>query len=314
MYTRGGVSKKSKSVSTIVYYLIPPTRFPRPGPIPMPAAAATATGGGWDEVGRALASLFPLAAVLIGILIRMHSVHHMRWAVRSLLLRYRSAGMEVVGTVLSCEAGPAGEEGGGRVVAEIMYERSVHRSEGAASDRLLGAFTSDRFRHPGRRSARRYVRRCGLSRPHRRGDEVGMLCLPGSPRSAYPAEGIEELLRREEDGNLGLRPRRRHERTEAAAGLALATACLAFAARTAAALPDPALGCRVFLSLLALGEAVPWLYWTDRYLRARRRRFESARPVRSPNKGCGAGEVVEEGECLGLGLGLGQGGRGKKTS
>lgn len=214
---------------------------------------------------QALAALAPHLAILFVVLLKIHLLLYPKLALRSLMDQYRNDGASIQGQVLSCETKPGTSEK--TFIAEIVYERTQHKN---ANDPSL------RFRHPTEVVSKMFVRRFELGRKVTRGEEVEMLVLPGNPRSACPKEVVEGILAEHDQ-----------ERTKKTIvwGTLLCGGILGLAVEKVVRLNDPMTGWAVLLVGVCVVEAVPFLYCADEFLKSKRRRFNSARPVQVAKSG-----------------------------
>jgi hypothetical protein len=213
------------------------------------------------QLPEALAALAPHLAVLFVIIFKLHLLLYPKLALRSLMDHYRNDGTSLQGHVLSCEAKPG--TCGNSFMVEIMYERTQNKN---ANDPSL------RFRDPTNVVSKNYVRRFELGRKVVRGEKLDMLVLPGEPRSGCPNEVLEGI-------GLCLGDQGQTKKTMLWA-LAVCGCVLGLAIRQVLRLDDPTAGWAVLLVGVCVVELVPFIYCTDQFLRAKRKRFNSARPMR----------------------------------
>lgn len=212
-----------------------------------------------------LAALAPHLAVLFVVLLKLHLLLYPKHALRSLMDQYRNDGASIQGQVLSCEIKSGASDN--TFIAEIMYERTQHKN---ADDPSL------RFRNPTEVVSKKFIRRFELGKKVTRGDEVEMLVLFGNPRSGCPKEVVEGILAEHDQ-----------ERTKKTImwGMLLCGCILGLAVEKVLRLNDPMTGWAVLLMGVCVVEAVPFLYCTDEFLKYKRRRFNSARPMQVAKSG-----------------------------
>jgi hypothetical protein len=216
------------------------------------------------QLPEALAALAPHLAVLFVVIFKLHLLLYPKLALRSLMNQYRNDGISLHGHVLSCEAKPGKCDN--RFIVEIMYERTRNKH---ANDPSL------RFRDPTNLVSKKYVRRFELGRKVARGEKVDVLVLPGEPRSGCPKEVVE-----------GIGPSDQEQTKKIILwGLVVCGCVLGLAVRQVLRLDDPMAGWAVLLVGVCLVELLPFIYCTDEFLRSKRKRFNSARPMRVAKNG-----------------------------
>jgi hypothetical protein len=167
-----------------------------------------------------------------------------------------------------------------RYLAEIMYEAVEHKYMDSPSLK---------FRHPAAHETKRFVRAfefrhppddefesggCPNTRdPLQRGDRVPVLLLPGinNTRSGCPQHVVDRVY--------DAFPGRKVATILLVATVALAVLLTMTVRNSFVHLEDPRQGWAVLLVLLVASDAVGLLLSLDRFLKAKRRRFDSALPM-----------------------------------
>lgn len=212
----------------------------------------------------AFSGIGPYLIFIFFVVFSFHIMLYPNFAMQSLMRYYLDFGHSVIGEALSCET-KAGS-GGDKFIVEVMYIASEHR---------FADNPSQKFRNPHAFEKKKLMRRFEYSREILRGEPQEVLLIltaAGGSRSGCPREVVENILAVSSYS-------RQHSLLILFPSFIIIATLLGLAIREVLLMDEPSEGWIALLAGLGVIEAVSFFYVADRFAKAKRRRFDSARPM-----------------------------------
>ena len=205
--------------------------------------------------------LGPFIAALFFIIFSLHLLLFPSWATAKLMQQYIDDANLIEGQVLSCELKPNSTS---EYIIDVIY---------AAKEHKYADNPSLKFRNPNAYEEKQMSRRFRIHRELKRGEKIEMLKPKGvwGSRSGVPREVVENTL--DENNN-----NRIHKVLKIIGGIVIVV-ILYYSSLEALDMDNPISGFIAITSSLAAIELFSFAVVIDQFLKSKRRRFQSARPM-----------------------------------